>query len=62
MIKSHVKTFKYRMGKNSYLVIQIFQSATAHTDSGNVIASNAANIKILKQGGNRNGKIPKTHK
>ncbi|TBL70411.1 hypothetical protein [Paenibacillus thalictri] len=63
MIKSNVKSYKYRVGKNTYLVIHIFQTANAQTDSGNVIASNAANIKIMKQEGSRNhAKVSKKHK
>jgi hypothetical protein len=29
MIHTKVKTYQYRKGKNSYIVIQIFQSANA---------------------------------
>jgi hypothetical protein len=41
MLKSYVKTYKYRIGKNRFLVIKIYQSATARSASGNVLASNA---------------------
>ncbi|MFB5676636.1 hypothetical protein ACE3NQ_16270 [Paenibacillus terreus] len=48
MLKSDVKTYTYKVGKNNYIVINIFQSATAHADNGNVLASNAVNLKIYK--------------
>ncbi|MDK8183513.1 hypothetical protein [Paenibacillus sp. UMB4589-SE434] len=46
--QSKVKTFKYRVGKNKYLVIKIYQSATAKAVHGNALASNAINLKIFK--------------
>ncbi|WP_197081181.1 hypothetical protein [Gordoniibacillus kamchatkensis] len=49
MIHTRVKSYKYRVGKNHYLVLQIFQSAVAHTRQGNALASNAVNVKIAKK-------------
>lgn len=49
MVRSSVKTFKYRVGKNQILVINIFQSAAAKADTGNALASNAATVKIFKK-------------
>lgn len=53
MIHTRVKSYKYRVGKNHYLVIKIFQSAHARADSGNVLASNAVNVKIMKKANRR---------
>ncbi len=47
--RTRVKSYRHRIGKNHYLVIQIFQLADARADSGNALASNALNIKISKQ-------------
>ncbi|MFK7695648.1 hypothetical protein [Paenibacillus sp. HJGM_3] len=49
MNRTHFKTFRFRIGKNKFLVIKIQQSATAKTESGNALASNALNVKILKE-------------
>ena len=49
MIRSHIKSYRYKVGKNSYLVIQIFQTATASSNYGNALASNALNVKIFKK-------------
>ncbi|WP_164553379.1 hypothetical protein [Brevibacillus marinus] len=49
MERNLVKTKKYRIGKNTYIVIKIFQKATAKTDEGNAIATNQANVKIYKK-------------
>ncbi|WP_167747194.1 hypothetical protein [Cohnella luojiensis] len=49
MTRTRVKSFRRRIGKNHYLVIQIYQLANAHADSGNALASNALNIKFTKQ-------------
>ncbi|SDD01834.1 hypothetical protein SAMN02799630_02077 [Paenibacillus sp. UNCCL117] len=48
MLHSKIKTIRHRVGKNHYLIIQIFQSASAKAFSGNVLASNAVNVKIYK--------------
>lgn len=48
MNHTRIRTFRHRIGKNHYLIIQIFQSANAHVQSGNALASNALNIKIFK--------------
>ncbi|WP_337100003.1 hypothetical protein [Paenibacillus sp. YIM B09110] len=48
MLRSNVKTYKYRVGKNKYLVIKIEQLASAKAFDGNVLASNALNVKIFK--------------
>lgn len=45
---NRVKTYRYRYGKNRYIVIRIFQSAHARARSGNVLASNAVNVKIFE--------------
>ncbi len=50
MVRSNVKTFKYRVGKNKYLIINIFQSSEASAQHGNVLASNAATVQIFKRG------------
>jgi hypothetical protein len=50
MLHTKVKTYKYRVGPNHFVVVQIFQSATAHAQEGNVLASNAVNVKIFAQG------------
>lgn len=47
--RTRVKSYRHRIGKNRYIVIQIFQHADARADSGNALASNALNIKITKQ-------------
>lgn len=49
MNRTRVKTFRHRIGKNRILVIKIFQNADARSNHGNALASNALNIKILKQ-------------
>ncbi|MCC3379181.1 hypothetical protein ACFQY3_16960 [Paenibacillus farraposensis] len=49
MIKTRVKTFKHRVGKNKFLVVKIFQAANARTRNGNALATNALNIKISKR-------------
>ncbi|MCZ8511320.1 hypothetical protein O9H85_02475 [Paenibacillus filicis] len=48
MVHTKVKTYKHKIGKNQYLVIQIFQSAVATAHTGNALASNAVNVKIFK--------------
>lgn len=48
MVHNHVKTYKYRVGNNRYLVIKIIQKAHASVNSGNALASNAVNVKIFK--------------
>ncbi|WP_192896615.1 hypothetical protein [Cohnella sp. AR92] len=53
MNRTRVKTFRYRVGDKHYLVIQIRQSASAHSFIGNALASNALNIKIAKSKGRR---------
>lgn len=53
MIKTQVKTYKHRVGKNNYVVIKIIQSVTARAEQGNVLASNAINVKIFKKGKRR---------
>ncbi|MBW7459331.1 hypothetical protein ACFOLF_02840 [Paenibacillus sepulcri] len=49
MIRSRVKTYRYRTGKNQYIVINIFQTASAESTIGNALASNAVNVQILKK-------------
>ncbi|MDQ0060105.1 hypothetical protein [Paenibacillus harenae] len=48
MLRSNVKTYKYRVGKNQYIIINIQQLASASAQDGNVLASNALNVKIFK--------------
>ncbi|WP_197035495.1 hypothetical protein [Paenibacillus sp. UNC451MF] len=49
MLRTHVKTYRKRIGKNQYIVINISQSAEARAESGNVLASNAVNVQIYKK-------------
>lgn len=49
MQRNEVKTYKYRVGKNSYVIINIYQSAAAHALQGNALASNAVNVQVLKK-------------
>ncbi len=49
MVRSNVKTVKYRVGKNNYLIINIYQSSEAKADNGNVLASNAATVQIFRK-------------
>lgn len=53
MVQSRVKTYKYRIGKNNFIVIKIYQSTHAKALSGNVLASNAVNVKIFERPGRR---------
>ena len=48
MKDSYTKTYKYKVGKNHFFVIKIYQSAHARTENGNALASNAVNVKIFK--------------
>ncbi|MEK3724274.1 hypothetical protein [Paenibacillus sp. FSL H8-0034] len=49
MNRSEVKSYRYRVGKNHFLVIHIHQTATASSVQGNVLASNAVNVHISKK-------------
>ncbi|WP_164515097.1 hypothetical protein [Paenibacillus lentus] len=49
MIRTNVKTYRRKVGKNRYLIIQIIQSAQAKAHLGNALASNAINVKIFKK-------------
>ena len=49
MITAKVRTYRHRVGKNLYIVIKIFQNASAASTSGNAIANNALNVQIFKQ-------------
>lgn len=49
MLRSNVKSYTYKVGKNNYIVLNIFQSAEATATQGNVLASNAVNVQILKK-------------
>lgn len=49
MLKSNVKTYRYRIGKKNVIVIKIYQTAKATAKQGNVLASNALNIQIFKK-------------
>jgi hypothetical protein len=47
MNQNKVKTYKYKIGKKTYVVIQITQSATAKSPWGNALASNQANVRVF---------------
>ena len=49
MNHTRIKSYRYRIGKNQYIVIQIYQRADAHSAQGNALASNALSIQISKQ-------------
>lgn len=49
MIRTKVKTIRLKVGKKHVLIVKIFQNASAASDKGNAIATNALNVKILKQ-------------
>lgn len=49
MITTKVKTYRRRVGKNVYIIVKIFQNASATAASGNAIANNALNVQIFKQ-------------
>jgi hypothetical protein len=49
MLRSQVKTYRYRIGKKNLIVIHIYQTARASAKMGNVLASNALNIQIFKK-------------
>jgi hypothetical protein len=49
MIRSKVKTYTQRIGKNRFLIVKVFQAAAAKTGNGNALATNALNIKISKR-------------
>ncbi|WAH37811.1 hypothetical protein [Alicyclobacillus dauci] len=49
MTRTRVKTYQYKVGKNKYLVIKIYQTSTAKAKRGNVLASNAVNVQIFKK-------------
>ncbi|MBO8164433.1 MAG: hypothetical protein H0Z34_12035 [Brevibacillus sp.] len=48
MDRNLVKTKKYKVGKNTFIVIKIFQRSVAKTEEGNALATNQANVKIFK--------------
>ncbi|TYP78081.1 hypothetical protein [Paenibacillus methanolicus] len=56
MIKSRISTHRFRVGKNSYVVINIHQTTAARTEIGNALASNAVNVQIMKQAKGRRAK------
>lgn len=49
MIRNRVRTYKYRIGKNNFIIIKIYQSAVAKARMGNALASNAVNVKIFEK-------------
>lgn len=49
MNRSVVRTFKHKVGKNQYVIIQVFQKAISTVSNGNALASNAVNVKIFKK-------------
>ena len=46
--RSRIRTYKYKAGKNLYIVIKIQQLAAARTQVGNALASNAVNVQLFK--------------
>ncbi|TCM93294.1 hypothetical protein EV294_107246 [Paenibacillus sp. BK033] len=56
MIHQNVKSYRYRVGRNNYIVINIYQTAKASAEAGNVLASNAVNVQIMKQLAKQNKK------
>ncbi|MFC5447890.1 hypothetical protein [Paenibacillus aestuarii] len=62
MVRSRVKTYRYRMGKNNFIVIKIYQSAKAAAEQGNVLASNALNIQIIKNAAKNRKRTNKSKK
>ncbi|UHA73587.1 hypothetical protein [Paenibacillus sp. 481] len=48
MTRTKVQTFKHKIGKNHFFVLKIIQHATAKAKQGNVLASNAVNVKVFK--------------
>ncbi|GKS14147.1 hypothetical protein YDYSY3_51470 [Paenibacillus chitinolyticus] len=50
MVHTKTNSYTYKVGKNTFLVIQIFQSAIAKTHAGNALASNAVNVKLRTWG------------
>lgn len=59
MKRTYIKSYRYKIGKNHYIVLQIHQMAAATADSGNVLASNAVNVKIFKGGSKPHAKKTK---
>nr|WP_272509762.1 hypothetical protein [Paenibacillus chitinolyticus] len=49
VVHTKTKSYTYKVGKNTFLVIKIFQTAVAKTRNGNALASNAANVKVFKK-------------
>ncbi|GGA49069.1 hypothetical protein [Paenibacillus physcomitrellae] len=45
---SYTKVYKYKVDRNHFIVIKIYQNAFARTQNGNALASNAVNVKIFK--------------
>jgi len=57
--KTLVKTYRHRIGKNQYVIIYIYQIATAKTTQGNAVANNALSVQIVKQ--QKDGKAHGSH-
>nr|WP_256123825.1 hypothetical protein [Paenibacillus chitinolyticus] len=53
VVHTKTKSYTYKVGKNKFLVFQIFQSAIAKTHAGNALASNAVHVKVFKKGKKR---------
>ncbi|MFE6798186.1 hypothetical protein [Paenibacillus chitinolyticus] len=49
MVHTKTKSYSFKVGKNQFLVIKIFQTAVSKTRNGNALASNAANVKVFKK-------------
>jgi hypothetical protein len=44
-----VTTRVYKVGRNNFIVIKIYQKAKAISPNGNAIAANQANVKISRR-------------
>lgn len=49
MNSNKVTTRVYKVGRNKFIVIKIYQRAKAISPNGNAIATNQANVKILRR-------------
>ncbi|BCJ86931.1 hypothetical protein [Effusibacillus dendaii] len=49
MTRTQVKTHRFRIGKKTFIIVKITQMATAKVKRGNALASNAANVQIVKK-------------
>ncbi|CAM5793902.1 MULTISPECIES: hypothetical protein [Brevibacillus] len=47
MQRNNVRTYSYKVGKNTVIVVKITQAATAKSRTGNALAANQADVTIL---------------